>query len=163
MCVRLSGRIPPPLVSLRFSRSGGIFYSWWLHCDDGRGHKPVIPRPLPAPPLPSPPRITTSTTQLPKTHFPLNTPLCGDITTILPDSCVSMWPHTAVSLSVCVNSSSTNTLMEPLSTPVKECSRYIIQEYFLKYNTVYSPASKCQPSVNLVVMQYRPEEQLIQC
>lgn len=162
MCVRLSGRIPPPLVSLRFSRSGGIFYSWWLHCDDGRGHKPVIPRPLPAPPLPSPHHHLHHPTPQ-NTLFPLNTPLCGDITTILPDSCVSMWPHTAVSLSVCVNSSSTNTLMEPLSTPVKECSRYIIQEYFLKYNTVYSLASKCQPSVNLVVMQYRPEEQLIQC
>lgn len=103
------------------------------------------------------------------TLFPLNTPLCGDITTLLADSwwhapgasCVSMRPHTAISLSVRVNSSSTYTVMELLSTPLKECSRSILQKYFLKYNTVYSLAPNLQASVNSVMTHYRTEEQLI--
>lgn len=72
-------------------------YSWWLHHDDGRGHKPVAPSPCPI--------ITTTT--------PPNLTLCGDITTLswqlmvpgalLCQYVAPMWPSTVISSSTCAH------------------------------------------------------------
>lgn len=132
-----------------FPGSAGVGYSWWLHCDDGRGSKAIDPSPCN-------PTITTPH-QLPKTlSSPINMPLCGDIITLADKRLqtpgafsVSMWPHASLST---------------LHTHIQHAhpsTSHIPPKYFLKNNIVYYLVSNIQASVNVVMSQQRTEEQLI--
>lgn len=138
-----------------FPGSAGVRYSWWLHCDDGRGHKPRA--------IPLFPHHHCYPPSLPTQNNPWTKPLCGDITTVadswwraLGAPCVSMCPPPP---SNCQPVNSSFTRAQTRIRPSLTAS--VLQKYFLKNNTVYSLAFNFQASVNLVMSCHRTEERLI--